>query len=651
MSVQFGRWNFDGKPVTEDYLQQVGSMLRSYGPDLAADYKKDHVAILYHAFHTTKESHYEIQPFHLASGAVLIWDGRLDNRESLISQLLKPLPADSPDVSIVTAAYEQWSTDCFAKLIGDWALAVWNPLEQSLTLAKDFVGTRPLYYSLEKDRATWSTVLDPLVLLAGHSFDLEEEYIAGWFSFFPAAHLTPYVGIRSVPPSSFIRITREKTGITKYWDFNPSGKIRYRSDREYEEHFRTVFAEAVRRRLRSDSPVLAELSGGMDSSSIVCVADKIIDQGRAETPRLDTVSYYDDSEPNWNERPYFTKVEERRRRPGCLIDVARRRPLTQELEYKHFVVTPATMASPNEPNRALASLIVSQRNRALLSGIGGDEVLGGVPTPAPELEDLFARAQFRQLLRQLQSWALTTRKPLIHLFLETLREFLPNALVRAAGEIQPPAWLDADFTQRNRTALLGYPSKIRAFGPLPSFQENLAALDLLRRQIGCTPQCSEPPCEKRYPYLDRDLLEFLFHIPREQLVRPGLRRSLMRRALIGIVPDDILSRKRKAFAARGNAVALGADWDNLCAISRHLVTRDLGIVDAEGLLQALQEARRGRPVMMVALLRTLGIEFWLRAARNQSVFQGFSGLTPPRNAPSHAATGIGAGNLVKSSAS
>ena len=83
--------------------------------------------------------------------------------------------------------------------------------------------------------------------------------------------------------------------------------------------------EAVRRRLRSDSPILAELSGGMDSSSIVCMADTIIARGNAETPRLDTLSYYDDSEPNWNERPYFTKVEEKRGRTGCHIDVRQAR--------------------------------------------------------------------------------------------------------------------------------------------------------------------------------------------------------------------------------------------------------------------------------------------------------------------------------------
>jgi|SRR6266480_2909100 len=90
-------------------------------------------------------------------------------------------------------------------------------------------------------------------------------------------------------------------------------------------------------------------------------------------------------------------------------------------------------------------------------------------------------------------------------------------------------------------------SRLSVFGPRPSFQANLNTLANLRRQINVN-NLSKVACfEKRYPYLDRGLLEFVYSIPREQLVRPGQRRSLMRRALVGIVPKEILERRRKAF--------------------------------------------------------------------------------------------------------
>src|SRR6202453_4978678 len=276
MSVQFGRWNFEGQPPDPDYIDKASAALAPYGPDSIESYSANGVRILYCAFHTTKESRREKQPCISPSGAVITWDGRLDNRAELIEELRDVLALDSTDVAIVAAAYERWGADCFAKLIGDWALSIWNPGNRSLILAKDPIGTRHLYYSFDNNQVTWSTILDPLVRFAGKTFLLNEEYIAGWFSMFPAVHLTPCVGVHSVPPSSSVLLRPEKHAVSKYWDFDPENQIRYRTEAEYEEHFRVVFAKAVQRKLRSDRPVLAELSGGRDSSSVVCMADTII---------------------------------------------------------------------------------------------------------------------------------------------------------------------------------------------------------------------------------------------------------------------------------------------------------------------------------------------------------------------------------------
>jgi asparagine synthase (glutamine-hydrolysing) len=612
VSVQFGRWNFDGKPVDRDYLEKARATIAPYGPDDAGSYLKGNISILYHAFHTTKESRLETQPHLMASGAVITWDGRLDNRAELIRQLRVLPTVGSTDVSIVAAAYEQWGQDCFGKLIGDWALSIWDANTRSLILAKDPIGTRHLYYSFDNNQVTWSTILDPLVLLAGKTFALEEEYIAGWLSFFPATHLTPYVGIYSVTPSCFVRVESGRQTIRKYWDFDSAKRIRYRTDGEYEEHFRHVFAEAVRRRLRSDSPILAELSGGMDSSSIVCMADTIMARGTAETPRLDTISYYDDSEPNWNERPYFTKVEERRGRAGYHIDVGSQESFKFGFDDQQFATTPASGGRPNETSRQFAACVTSQGNRVILSGIGGDEVTGGVPTPAPELEDLLARGQFRRLAHQLKVWALNKRRPWFYLFFDAARGFFPPALFGVLKHRRPAPWLNPAFVKRNRPALQGYEGRLQLFGPLPSFRENVGTLETLQRQLGCDALPSQPPYEKRYPYLDRGLLEFMYAVPREQLVRPGQRRSLMRRALVGIVPDELLNRKRKAYIARGPLAEISADRTRYADLTQRMVSGSFGIVETTKFLEALQKARHGQEIAMVPLMRTLGIENWLR---------------------------------------
>jgi len=616
MSVQFGIWDFQGQPPTPEYIEKVRATLVPYGPDSNEGYSRGGVQILYRAFHTTKESHRETQPHICRSGAVLTWDGHLDNRAELISELREYLACDSTDVAIVGAAYDRWGAHCVARFIGDWALSIWSADHRSLILAKDPIGTRHLYYSFDNNQVTWSTILDPLVRFAGKTFSVNEEYIAGWFSMFPAVHLTPCVGIHSVPPSSFVVFRPGNCTVRKYWDFDPEKKIRYRSDAEYEEHFRAVFATAVQRKLRSDQPILAELSGGRDSSSIVCMADTIVARGAADTPRLDTISYYDDSEPNWNERPYFTKVEEKRGRTGWHVNVGAQDselvPTPEpppESPHGRFVPTPGY---DGRTSPQIRMCIDAQGNRVVLSGIGGDEVMGGLPTSAPELENLLARARFGVLGHQLKVWALEKRKPWFHLFWDTARGFFPPALVGVPKYMRPAPWLHPNFAKRHWAALTGYPSRTKLFGPLPSFQDNLRTLDALRRQLARAPLPFEPPFEKRYPFLDRDLLEFMFAIPREQLVRPTQRRSLMRRALVGIVPDEILDKKTKAFVARSPMVAISNDWAHFAEMTQNMLSSSLGIVDVGPISEALQKVRQGQEVPIVTLRRTFCLEGWIK---------------------------------------
>src|SRR5262249_45963228 len=117
--------------------------------------------------------------------------------------------------------------------------------------------------------------------------------------------------------------------------------------------------------------------------------------------------------------------------------------------------------------------------------------------------------------------------------------------------------------------------------------------------------------DRRYPYLDRDLLEFLFAIPREQLVRPNQRRSLMRRALEGIVPSEILKRRRKGFIARGPIVSFRTELPHLLARMERMVAVRLGIVDGDRFRNFLGNAREADDIAILPVLRTLVVEAWL----------------------------------------
>ena len=604
--------------------------LAPYGPDSIESYSEGSVKILYRAFYTTKESHFEKQPHICPSGAVITWDGRLDNRAELIGDLREFLEFGSTDVAIVSAAYEKWGTGCLAKLIGDWAVSIWDPVYRWLVLAKDPIGTRHLYYSMDKNQVTWSTILDPLVLFADRTFAICEEYIAGWFYYqYPGASLTPYIGIHHVPPSSFVLIRAGKQSVTKYWDFDPGKTIRYRSNAEYEEHFRIVFAKAVQRRLRSDRPVLAELSGGMDSSSIVCMADTVIARGSAETPRLDTVSLYDDNDPGWNDEPfYFTKVEEKRCCTGYHVDLSaqRHRQLNKvdSEEFFSYEAQSDRFAATPDANRGCAELfedyiqyLRSQGYRVTLSGIAGEEATGGfVPTPRPELQNLLGRARFFTLARQLNAWAAKMRKSRFTLIWEAAQGFFTLSLAQLSQDIDPAPWFHSGFVDRNRAALFGYPCRVKLLGPLPSWQDHIHELSRVRRGMASYFGGHQLHLgllrDIRYPYLDRDLLEFVYAIPQEQMVGVGQRRFLMKRALAGIVPADILNRKQRPAIADEPKKDISKEWPTFAQLGDQIVSSSVGIVDTDLLSEALQRARCNEKVDVDSLKRTLLLESWLR---------------------------------------
>jgi asparagine synthase (glutamine-hydrolysing) len=620
MSTLFGRWNFDGKAVDPEYIGKVRAMLDAHSPDGVTICVKSTFVILYGALHVTDESRREQQPAISPAGTFLTWDGRLDNRAELLPRLACR-SSNPSDLEIVAESWEKEGTLCLGSLVGDWSLSVLNHYERTLILARDFLGSRPLYYLRNNRYIAWSTVLEPLLLCPEERFTLCEEYIAGWLAGYPEAHLTPYEEIRAVPPASLVRITSRTATVEKYWDFHPLEESPCKSDAEYEERFRVLFFDAVHRRLRSRSPVLAQLSGGMDSSAIVCAADHVA-ANRGVRP-VETVSYFDDSEPNWNERPFFTAVEVYRGRTGFHLDVASDGLLLPQ-RGGSFPVTPAHGGRPTDSQVRLARHITEGNFQVLLSGSGGDEFTGGAPTGIPELADLLSRAEFRQFLRRAFLWAMASRKPLLHVAGKSIRTFLPTMRATNTSRQWPMPWLTPSFARRNQKTLSIAVTRFRWRGPLPTFQENLRALDGLRRQIACAELPPAPCCEKRYPFLDRDLLEFLFNIPREQLVRPNQRRSLFRRALRGIVPDVVLDRPRKAFVATSHLKAVAADWRRIMNLTETMMLESSHTLDSNIFRETLEQARHGGDVPLLPAMRALRLEWWMQDMAVQGLFKSSS---------------------------
>jgi len=607
MSVQAGLWNFNGKPADGNLLARMANALAEYGPDGETTYSDGPVGMVYLPFHTTSESRLERQPRTSASGKVMTWDGRLDNRDELIGQLYNHLAAERTDLAIVEDAFERWGTDCFAKLIGDWALTIWDPRNRELTLARDYAGARHLFYYLKAESFIWSTHLEPLAL-CGDQFTLCEEYLAGYLASWPEAHLTPYREIHSVSPGTFIRVHNGKISIHPYWTFNPGRETRYKTDAQYEEHFRHLFRQAVRQRLRSDSPILADLSGGLDSSAVVCMADDILAKEGAETPSLDTFSILALDEPGEDDSLYLTKVEERRGRIGHHAVI--QELSTSPFECAHFAATPIVAGRP-EMNAAKFDVIRRGKYRVLLSGSGGDEMLGQALDPRVQLADLLRQFRFTELAKRLRVWSLLLRRPWIHLFLDAALLQLPVS-VRAwtTGRAKVPPWVNRRFARRQKLSARLLDIKEGSWAWLPSGQDWFCTLTTLARGLTKVHPSRE---ETRYPYRDQKLIEFLVSIPTEQLLRPGDRRSLMRRALAGLLPPEILARRTKTSSDRYFSAALTKYWGTLEPVLRASFVSRFNYVNQNQFYNCLVDVKHGNMTPHSARLsKALSLELWLQ---------------------------------------
>ena len=613
MSAQAGTWNLRGEPADRHLLARYSSLLQKLGPDGDFTYSGGGIALVYRPFHTTAESRRERQPYLSRRGFVITWDGRLDNRDDLTAELGGHVEGVPTDVSIVAAAFDFWETGCFRRIVGDWAMAVWRPLERELCLAVDYVAIRHLFYRITDRTVFWATDPDPLVLLSESTFHLDDEYIAGFLAADPESHLSPFKEIREVPAGHFVCIKPGSSKVERYWYPDPKLMIRYNTDDEYEAHFRDVFRRAVRRRLRSDSPILAELSGGVDSSSIVCVADDILAHEGAETPRIDTLSKHDTTEPNGDDWIFFQKIEEKRGRTGHYIDTAKLASSGSWLQYDTFSALPGRIGIGRGLEAERAAIMLSGGYRTVLSGIGGDEFYGGIPDPYAQLGDLLVQLKLGTLWRKLIEWSLVKRTPWIQLLASVLIDLLPPVAGRHfLREARRESWIAEDFAKRSGISLLKLgPQETLAFW-LPTRRSYARAVLAMANRMAKRPYLKPALEDTRYPYLDQNLIEFVLAIPATQLLRPGQRRSLQRRSLAGLVPAEVLGRRTKQFAARTPVLAIGNRWKELEGIFSQSHSSALGYVDGSQFLSAVRAGINGSAIHIVRMVRTISLELWLR---------------------------------------
>ena len=618
MSTFGGIYNFNAQPVDPHLLTRIGEAIEKRGPDGGGRCMVGPAGMVYRAFHTNRQSRSETQPFVSSEGHMLCWDGRLDNRTELISELKEDLE-EHTDVAIALAGFRKWDEGFLSRLIGDFALSLWDNHSQTLLLARDPVGARPLYYYSTAQTTIWSSELTPLIELPSLLLEADDDYVAGFLgnSLDPSA--TPYKHVRAVPPGHVAKITWGVLEVKRFWGLNPDQKIRYKTDAEYEEHFRHLFREAVRCRLRVNGPVWATLSGGLDSSSIVCMADEIIESGDAEASKLETVSYVYDESTSCDELNFVEVIEKFRGRAGTHLSEGDY-PLLGILPEESDITYPDFVDCFFARHQGLCNAMKADGARVILTGHGGDEVLCSGANPSFELADLLFQGRLISLNESLRAWSRILRKSYLSMLLRDLAvPLMPRSVQSFFGVIPKtlrlPSWFDQDFVARTnlKNRNFSFPNIFNFKLPSERAQAGgfLSAVGLVSRASFRT----RGGIELSHPYLDRRLVEFLQAIPHEQRIRPGETRSLMRRALRGLVPEKVLNRKTKRGPEEALLRAIVREWPQLQAMFSFPRVQDHGYMNADRLMAALDRARHGCKTSSFAA--TISLELWLRALENR----------------------------------
>lgn len=611
MSAIAGILARDRSAINLESLAVMRAGLRSMGPDSEIVRRAGPVAMLHMAFHTHAASRRGDEHFVAPEGDIVCIDGRLDNPRDVLNGLGQG-PRNASFAEIALAVYRRWGTDGFAHLIGDFALALWDASQARLVLACDGMGRRPLYYHVAPDRVYWASKCRPILRAAGLSLRTSEEYFADFLANRTPSG-SPFIGIEALHGGQALCVSGSSARVTRYWAFDPSKRIRYRTDDEYASHFADVFQTAVASRLQAEGPVLCELSGGLDSSSIACMGARLVGARAVEAPSMQTLSYVFSKSETADESPFIEIIEAHLAQSTIRVreeDV----PLLQPLPALLAPDVPTNGLVFSSQYEAVGRIAQAAGARVVLSGMGGDQAFWSQGDEGLPLADLLMKGHLRELIRQCDNWSRVRRQPFLYtLWRGAVRPLLSPGLQAATYHEMPRAeWLCKEFVRRTRFGERMLPMPDDIGFALPSAARHYGTIRRTMRMSVLEPCMSDSYLDLRYPYLDRRLLDFALAIPVEQIARAHESRSVVRRGLRGYVPAATLNRTSKAGPSEAFLRALSREWSRLSHMLSEPRVADLGVVDRDAFARTLQRARHGIASHESLLLRTISLELWLR---------------------------------------
>lgn len=566
MSGIVGVLRLDGCPVDREALASMVVSLSHRGPDRQGVWCDESVGLGQGSLWTTLESLREEQPLSSPDKKLILTaDARIDNREDLIKELnlRRGSGLEPTDGDLILAAYRHWGEHCPEQLIGDFAFAIWDQDRRQLFCARDPIGVKGLFYHYSpKKLFVFASEIKALFQVSEVPRALNDSRIADYLAFiFDDLESTFYRSIQRLPPGHRMTVNLKGLCLRRYWAFDPERELMHGSDAEYEEAFRELFIEAVRCRVRSAFPVGTTLSGGLDSSSIACVARNVL---KADADRkLHTFSAIFPSLPKKDLR----LIDER-----AYIDVVQAECDFVAHQIRADALSPlgdldTVLWHQDEPHvpfnlylhRGIYQSASTHGVRVLLDGFDGDTTVSHGYERLPELVRSFRWITLLKETRAL-SWHFANPGLLTWwkiVLTHALQPIIPPSFGHAWQRIRHPTdppWgvdsiIDKAFAQR-----VGLEQRMHALRKVTSHSFHRARETHLRGLTSpLIPMALEQAdkaaaafqLEARYPFFDRRLMEYCLAVPADQKLRKGWPRSLLRRAMQGVLPPKVQWRRNK----------------------------------------------------------------------------------------------------------
>ncbi|MFZ3579511.1 asparagine synthase-related protein [Virgibacillus sp. DJP39] len=556
MSAIVGIYNSNNEPISIEHGIGMMNALQKFPADDAQIWQQGNIFLGCHAQWITPESVGEPLPYYDNERQLAITaDAIIDNREELFNRLQvnQEKRKGMPDSQLILLAYQKWGEESPKHLVGDFAFMIWDAKKKMLFGATDFSGSRTLYYYNENNKFSFCTTIQPLFSLPYINKELNEHWIAEFLAIPDMINTvdpssTVYKNIEQLASSHTISVSEGNVKLSRYSSLSTENKLILKSDAEYEEAFIDVFGNAVNDNLRTHHSVGAQLSGGLDSGTVVGFAAKTL---KKDNKRLHTYSYVPvEGFVDWtpkskvaDESPFIqSTINYVGNINSNYLSFSEKNPFSEidnwlevfEMPYKFF-----------ENSYWLSGIYEAAREQGigiLLNGARGNYTISWGST-LDYYTKLFKNFQWIKLNKEIKKYIHvkgTGRKSVLSII---GKKSFPS-LTNTNSKYVMPIIINQEFARKTNVF-----ERIRSFGIDETWSTLPSAYELRHNQfqklfywgkgVSATKLSLYNSLWNRDPTNDLRVVRFCLSIPDSQYVQNGMDRSLVRRSTKNLLPDNI----------------------------------------------------------------------------------------------------------------